>query len=105
MISRSALTQLRYSPLLLAGTMAGLLVTYAFPVGLVVFSDGIPRLAGLTAWILMSAAYAPTVRYYRIPLLWSLALPVIALFYAGATLHSAVRYWQGRGGEWKGRTL
>jgi len=47
----------------------------------------------------------PTVRYYRISLLWSLTLPAIALFYAGATVHSAIRYWQGRGGEWKGRTL
>ncbi len=63
------------------------------------------RRARGVAWILMSTAYAPTVRYYRVSLLWSFALPAIALFYAGATLHSAVRYWQGRGGEWKGRTL
>jgi hypothetical protein len=53
----------------------------------------------------MSVAYAPAVRYYRISLVWALTLPAIALFYAGATVHSAVRYWQGRGGEWKGRTL
>jgi hopene-associated glycosyltransferase HpnB len=105
MISRTAFTQLRYSVVLLIGTLAGLLVTYVLPVGLVVFAHGIPRVAGLAAWLLMATAYLPTVRYYRISRLWSLALPAIALFYAGATVHSAVRYWQGRGGEWKGRTL
>jgi hypothetical protein len=30
-------------------------------------------------------------------------LPLIALFYTIATLDSAVRYWTGRGGLWKGR--
>lgn len=105
MISRTAFTQLRYSPLLLAATILGLFVAYLLPVGLAVFAHGVPRAAGITAWLTMSAAYAPTVRYYRISMLWSLILPAVALFYAGATVHSAIRYWQGRGGEWKGRTL
>jgi hypothetical protein len=30
-------------------------------------------------------------------------LPAIALFYMGATLDSAFRFWKGLGGEWKGR--
>ena len=30
-------------------------------------------------------------------------LPIIAIFYTAATLHSAVQYWLGHGGEWKGR--
>ena len=105
MISRTAFTQLRYSPLLLLGTVAGLAVTYLLPVALLLFARGMAQALGAAAWLLMSAAYAPTVRYYRVPVLWSFALPAIALFYSGATLHSAVRFWQGRGGEWKGRTL
>jgi hopene-associated glycosyltransferase HpnB len=105
MISRTAFTQLRYSPLLLLGTLLALFVTYLLPVGLAVFAHGIPRAAGLGVWFVMSAIYAPTVRYYRISTLWALMLPAIAVFYAGATVHSAIRYWQGRGGEWKGRTL
>lgn len=105
MISRTAFTQLRYSPLLLIATLAGLLITYLLPIGLMLFAHGISKAAGAAAWLLMAVAYAPTVRYYRISLAWSLALPAIALFYAGATMHSAIRYWQGRGGEWKGRTL
>jgi hypothetical protein len=43
------------------------------------------------------------VRFYRRPLPWSLALPAVATFYAGATLHSALRYLTRRGGSWKGR--
>jgi len=35
--------------------------------------------------------------------LWALGLPLTALFYMGATLQSALKYWSGRGGEWKGR--
>jgi hopene-associated glycosyltransferase HpnB len=105
MISRSAFTQLRYSTLLLIATLLGLFFTFLAPVALLLFSHGSWRLGGLAAWLLMSAAYLVMVRYYRISPLWSLALPAIAVFYAGATVHSAIRYWQGRGGEWKGRTL
>jgi hypothetical protein len=47
--------------------------------------------------------YAPTVRLYRAPLWTAACLPLIALFYLVATAESAVRYWTGRGGLWKGR--
>jgi hypothetical protein len=43
------------------------------------------------------------VRYYRQLPVWAPLLPLISLFYLGATIHSAVKYWQGQGGEWKGR--
>ena len=29
--------------------------------------------------------------------------PAAALFYLSATMHSAVKYWNGSGGDWKGR--
>jgi hypothetical protein len=41
--------------------------------------------------------------YYRRSPLWALFLPLIALFYVGATFASAVRYWRGKGGQWKAR--
>jgi hopene-associated glycosyltransferase HpnB len=103
MISRTAFTQLRYSTLLLLLTLTGLCVTYVLPVILTLLAHGAYRAAGLLAWLTMSLLYALTVRYYRLSPLWSLALPAIALFYAAATVHSAIRYWQGRGGQWKGR--
>jgi hypothetical protein len=60
-------------------------------------------LLGGTAWLLMSLSYLPTMRFYRRPTLWCVCLPVIAVFYAGATIHSAWQYWRGVGGAWKGR--
>jgi hypothetical protein len=42
-------------------------------------------------------------RYYRRSLLWAPMLPLIALFYLSATIGSALRYWTGKGGQWKAR--
>jgi hypothetical protein len=43
------------------------------------------------------------VRFYGLSPPWAAALPAVALFYAGATLRSAMLYWAGKGGEWKNR--
>jgi hypothetical protein len=51
----------------------------------------------------MAVAYAPMVRFYGLNPLWSLTLPLSACFYMAATVHSAFKFWTGRGGEWKGR--
>ena len=102
MISRTAFAQLRHSYLLLAATLLGLFLTYLLP-GLLLAADP-PRVYwGLAALLLMSSCYLPMVRYYGLSPLWSLCLPVIALFYAGAVIHSAVQYARGSGGRWKGR--
>jgi hypothetical protein len=42
-------------------------------------------------------------RYYGRSPLWAPFLPLVALFYVGATFASAVRYWRGKGGQWKAR--
>lgn len=103
MISRTAFNQLRHSALLLAGTMLGLFLVYLLP-PLLLFSGKLVAAAlGATAWILMAAAYLPMVHFYRRGFWWSFALPAVALFYMGATFHSAIQYWRGKGGEWKGR--
>jgi hypothetical protein len=41
-------------------------------------------------------------RYGRNPL-WSLTLPLIALFYMAATVGSALKRWFGSGANWKNR--
>jgi len=51
----------------------------------------------------MSILYIPMVMFYRLPLLWCLTLPAAAAIYIGATVDSARLYWQGKGGQWKGR--
>ena len=103
MISRTAFNQLRHSWWRLAAALLGLMVTYVAPP--VLAWSGEPALAACAAaaWALMTLCYLPMVRFYRIPPLYALLLPAVALFYAGATLHSAVRYALGRGGQWKGR--
>jgi len=103
MISRTAFAQLRHSYLLLAATLLGLFFAYLLPAGLLLVADPPLVYWGLTALLLMSLCYLPTVRFYSLSPLWSLCLPLIALFYAGAVIHSAVQYARGSGGKWKGR--
>jgi hopene-associated glycosyltransferase HpnB len=103
MISRTAFNQLRHSYALLVVTVLGLFLTYVFPLLLLFAHDAILVACGILAWGLMSFCYGPMVRFYGVSSLWSLCLPAIALFYGGATVHSAVQYGLGRGGKWKGR--
>jgi hopene-associated glycosyltransferase HpnB len=103
MIARTAFNQLKHSPLLLAGTVVGLMVIYVLPVVFTFSGRPAGMLFGIVAWLLMSGCYLPMVRFYRQNRLWTLALPAIAVFYAAATVHSALKYWSGKGGEWKGR--
>ena len=103
MISRTAYAQLRYSPLLLAGTLLGLAVAYLGPVLLTVFASGTARILGVVAWLLMALAFQPTLRFYRMSRLWGLALPAIAATYMAFTVDSAYQHARGRGGMWKGR--
>ena len=104
MISRGAFNQLRHSAAMLLLALAGLTITYLAPPALAIFSHrSIPALLGAAAWILMAACFLPTVRFYRLSPLWAVALPLISIFYMGASVHSAFKFWSGRGGEWKGR--
>jgi hopene-associated glycosyltransferase HpnB len=103
MISRSAFNQLRHSSLLLAGTLFALAITYVTPVAVLFSGRPFAAALGAGAWLLMSLSYAPMLRFYRLPLIWAFSLPLVAIFYASATLHSAVQYWRGKGGVWKGR--
>ena len=103
MIARTAFTQLNYSLLQLVGTLVGLLLTFVAPVALALSTNSKIWLSALLAWCLMSASFLPTVVFYRLSPVWSPFLPIAAVFYAYATFLSAVRFWIGRGGQWKGR--
>jgi hopene-associated glycosyltransferase HpnB len=114
MVARSAYYQLRYSPVLLAGTIAGMLWLYLAPpvaamAGLAgaAAGGGSPAwwcaAAGLAGWLIMAATYLPVLRLYRLSPLRAVGLPLIALGYAAMTFDSARQHWAGRGGTWKGR--
>jgi hopene-associated glycosyltransferase HpnB len=116
MVARSAYTQLRYSPALLAGTLLGLLWLYVLPpaaavAGLVSLAlgggpaAGWLAAAGLAGWAIMAATFVPMLRLYGLSPLRGPSLPLIALLYAGMTADSGRRHLAGRGGEWKGRTI
>jgi hopene-associated glycosyltransferase HpnB len=103
MIARTAFTQLRYSGLLLAGTLLGMLVTYMAPIALAFSGNTVAAACGIAAWVLMTVSFIPTLWHFRQSRYWAFLLPLAALFYSYATWVSAVRYWRGRGGQWKGR--
>ncbi|MBT3152571.1 glycosyltransferase [Streptomyces sp. CHD11] len=108
MVSRSAYAQLRHSPLLLLGTVAGLALVYLVPpvavaAGAVTGSAG-AAVPGAAAWLVMSGTYVPLLRYYRQPLWLAPLLPFTAALYLLMTVDSAVQHHRGRGAAWKGRT-
>jgi len=107
MVARTAYTQLRYSPWLLAGTVAGMLLLYVVPVAALALGalrrKPLLALGGLIAYATMTAAYAPTVRLYRQPRWRALTLPLAGIIYTAMTIDSALRHARGSGGLWKGR--
>ena len=103
MVARTAYVQLRFSPPILAGTIAGLAVVWLVPPVLAVFGAGWSRWLGLAAWAGSAASYVPTLRRFNQSPLWAAALPAIATFYMAATIGSAVDHHRGRGVVWKRR--
>ena len=103
MVARTAYTQLNYSPLMLAGTIFGMTLTYLVPPLATVFGSGLAQLFGLLAWALMAISLQPTLRLYRLSPLWGVALPAITFLFMLYTVDSAYQYFAGTGGTWKGR--
>jgi hopene-associated glycosyltransferase HpnB len=103
MIARTAYEQLHRSLLLLLGCVAGMALLYCVPPLMAVFAQGVPRVLGVAAWLLMAISFQPTLQRYDRLALWGVALPGIAVFYVCATVDSAVRHYSGRGGGWKDR--
>jgi len=103
MISRTAFTQLRYSGWLLAVALLGLTLVWWVPLLVALMGQGWQRGCGVAAFALGAASFLPTLRRYDRSPWWSLALPLIALFYMAATLDSALTHWRGSGARWKGR--
>lgn len=108
MVARTAYTQLQYSPLLLVGTLFGMVLVYLIGplavLGFPLHQDAGALTLGIVTWGLMSFAYQPTLARYGRMRREAWALPIAALFYGWFTWLSAWRHWRGRGGQWKGRS-
>ncbi len=100
MVRRTAFNQLKHNYVLLALTVAGLVLTFIAPplLGLLGYWPA------LIAWGLMSLSFVPTLRRYGLPAWRALLLPVIACLYLAMTIDSARMHALGQGGGWKGRT-
>jgi hopene-associated glycosyltransferase HpnB len=104
MVARTAYTQLRYSPALLAACTLLMTVYYLVPpAAMLGLLPGMNALATGT-YLLAVLPYVATLRYYRLSPLWALLLPVIAAWYLAMTWSSALRYYRGERSRWKGRT-
>ncbi len=103
MVSRTAFNQLKHSSLLLLSTVAGMMITYLAPPLLLLTRGRLTIFLGVAASTAMTITYSSIVRYYRLHTVWALTLPLAALFYLAASIDSAIKYWRGGGGNWKGR--
>ena len=104
MVARTAYVQLRFSPWLLLGTIAGLALVWLVPPALAVWGHGLARFAGLAAFTAACASYLPTLRRFGLNPGWALLLPAVASFYMAATIGSAVQHHRGQGAVWKRRS-
>ena len=103
MVSRTAYTQLRYSPVLLVFCTVTLGVAFWLPVAGLFAPLAMARLLADTALVAMAASYVPILRYYGVPVRWVVTLPVAATLFLAMTWTSAGRYWRGTRSLWKGR--
>ena len=103
MVARTAYVQLRFSPLLLAGTVLGMGLVWVAPLLTLLAGHGLARRLGGLAWLLSTGSFLPTLRRFRLSPAWALLLPGIALFYTLATIGSAIDHHRGRGVVWKSR--
>lgn len=103
MVSRTAYAQLQYSPLLLAGTILSLVITFLLPPLFTLFASGTAQWLGALAWIAMTLSYLPMLRFYGQKAGYGPMLPLVAALYTVFTFDSALQHWRGRGGMWKGR--
>ncbi len=107
MVARSAYTQLRHSPVIVACTVLALALLYLFP-PLMVFAwpwhqNGVAAGLGLAAWILQAVSFAPTLALYDRSARWGFALPIAGVLYGAMTIDSALRHFRREGALWKGR--
>jgi len=104
MVTRTAYTQLAYSPLLLVATTLVMLVVFLGPIFALFLSDGrFGAAMGVVALVAMTADFWPVSRFYKTPVAWRATLPVAASLFLAMTWHSAINYYAGTRATWKAR--
>ena len=104
MVARTAFHQLRYSvTLLLLCSLVMMVMFWAPAAGLLFSGAGIKSLS-LCALAGMIVTYLPILAFYGFSRWWALLLPLVGTLFLAMTWTSAIRFWQGKGSEWKGRS-
>lgn len=107
MVARTGYAQLGFSLLMLAGAVFGMALIYLAPplvaLSFAAHQNFLATIFALFAWGIMARLYWPTLKLYSGEPWQAATLPVAAALYTAMTIHSAIRSWQGRGGQWKGR--
>lgn len=104
MVARTAFTQLKYSPWLLAAcTLIMIAMFWLAPFAFLLLPSPEFYFVSTLTWIAMFSTYLPTLTYYQRSPLWGFTLPVIGTLYLAMTWTSAVRYWRGERASWKDR--
>jgi hopene-associated glycosyltransferase HpnB len=104
MVARTAFHQLRYSITLLLLVTAVMILMFGLPVAGLLFPSVTAGILSLCAFMAMMLGYIPTLKFYHLSWKWAFLMPLIGLLFLAMTWTSAIRSWQGKGAEWKGRT-
>ena len=104
MVTRTAFTQLRYSFVLLSLTTAVMGIVFAAPIAALLLGDGYSgRAVGLSGLAAMYIGFWPVARFYDLPVIWRVKLPISATLFLAMTWHSAINYYTGTRATWKSR--
>ena len=103
LVSRTAYSQLRHSPIRLIFCTVIMLALFISPVLVLFFGDADLLWAGAVACIAMTLTPVPVLVFYDLNLLRALALSLVAVLFLLITWNSAWRHWRGTGAHWKGR--
>ncbi len=103
MVARTAFTQLNYSSLQLVFYTLILVIAFWIPgIGLL-YSPHTAKYFSFLALSAMILTYIPILRFYSIPGWWALSMPITGTLYLAMLWTSAIRYFNGKRSEWKGR--
>jgi len=103
MVSRTAYTQLNYSPLLLFLCTILMIIAFVIPYIAIFQTERVNIIVGIVTLCIQSVCYLPILRYYSMNTIYAFLLPLIAMFYLFFTLSSAYSYYFNKGVTWKER--
>ena len=104
MVARTAYTQLNYSCALLLLCSILMLLCFVVPIVQIFHENIYTELISLSTCMCIILTYRPIVKFYNLPSVWLLTLPLASCLFLAMTWTSAIRYWCGERTRWKNRS-